>query len=296
MFRHTKLLFWLILGGVCAHTSCNSINFSNLLPGSNSATNAPAIINQQPNTVTVEVFIIRFTPQQNGLVQQLWQEIDEQSLPTQLRRELHAQGFRAGVFGSLLSPTFELLINTSPETNPDVTLGDYHEFSAADATRESGATRRTRQLTPGMWAVLKPFSDQNALPELFLFRRENGMIHGETYREAVGALHVSAEANRDGSAQIQILPVIEHGDYRLQTRIVSGIVVREENRPRHSLDSLAISQRLLPGQWIIMGATTLNSPGAGKAFFARTHSIPEQRLVAIRLIRATTSADDATLP
>ena len=289
------LLFWLILGGICAQVSCKALINPMAMVG-NSAINRPVASNQHPNTVTVEIAIIRFTPLQHELVRQLWQETDEQSLPTQLRRELHAQGFRAGVFSSLLSPTFEQLLNASSNVSADAPAGDFHEFSAADITRESGATRHTRQLAPEMRAVLRPFSDQNALPEFFLFRQENGMMHGETFTRAVGAFLVSAEANRDGSAQIQILPVIEHGVPGWQMRSVAGLFIREESRPRHSFDSLAISQRLLPGQWIIIGATTLDSPGAGKAFFARTTSIPEQRLLAIRLVRATPSGDGVQLP
>jgi len=295
MVRHKKLLFLLILGGACAQISCNLVNIPipNAFTPNGSATDASAIVsNQQHNTVTVDVFIIRFTPHQNELVQQLWRETDEQSLPTQLRRKLHAQGFRAGVFSNTRSLAFEQLLSISSfDAVPDAPSGDFHEFSAADAARESGATRHTRQLSSGMRARLQPFNDQNALPEFFLFRQENGMMHGETFRRAIGSFHVTAESNRDGSAQIQILPVIEHGTPEWQMRPVAGLFISEENRPRHTFDSLAISQRLMPGQWIILGATTLDSPGAGKAFFARTTSLPEQRLLAIRLVRATSEEE-----
>ena len=289
MVKHTKLFFLLILGGVCAHLSCNSLSFNNPSSG-NSATIASAV-NYQPNTVTVEIYVIRLSPHQNALLYQLWQEVDEQSLPTQLRRELLAQGFRVGILGNFLSPMLEQLTSVSSEGVADIPSGIVQEFSAADVAREYGATRHTRQLLPEMHAVLKPFNDQNALPEIFLFRQENGKMHGETYTNALGGLLVSAEANRDGSAQIQMLPVLEHGVSGRRFRTVAGMVIQEESRPRHTFESLMITQRLLPGQWIILGATTLDSAGAGKVFFTRTSPVPEQRLLAIRLVRAMPVAE-----
>jgi len=294
---HTKLVFWLILAGICANLSCNVLK--NPLSG-HSGAHTPVEAAHPPNTVTVEIYIVRLSPYQNELVQQLWRETNEQSLPVQLRRELYAQGFRVGTLSHLMSPVLEQFINVSSEGVSDIFSGELQEFSAADVTRETGATRHTRQLLPGMRAVLKPFNDHNALPELFLFRQENGKMHGETYMGALGVLLVGAEANPDGSAQIQILPVIDHGTPVLRLQSVAGMVIQDASRPRHIFETLAVSQRLLPGHWIIMGTTTLDSAGAGKAFFARTDSVLEQRIVAIRLVRSTPAAGNGntsvTLP
>ena len=285
---HTKLVFWLILAGICANLSCNVLK--NPLSSGHSGAPAPVEAAHPPNAVTVEIYIVRLSPHQNELVQQLWRETDEQSLPAPLRRELYAQGFRVGTLGNWISPALEQFISVSSEGASDIFSGEFQEFSAADVIRETGATRHTRQLLPGMRAVLKPFNDRNALPELFLFRQENGKVHGETYTGALGVLLVGAEANSDGSAQIQILPVLDHGTPVLRLQSVAGMVVQDESRPRHIFESLAVSQRLFPGQWIIMGTTTLDSAGAGKAFFTRTDSVLEQRILAIRLVRTTPAA------
>ena len=287
MVKHSTPVLWLLLGGVCALLSCNSLKFLNPV-STNTEANAP-VYDAHPNTVTVEIYIIRFSPHQNKLVQQLWQESDEQSLPTHLRRDLLAQGFRVGILNNLISPSLEQLISFSSDGVSDIYSGEFQEFSAADVIRESGATRHTRQLLPGMRAVLKPFNDQNALTEISLFRQENGKMHGETYTKAIGVFFISAAANQDGSAQIHIAPVLEHGTPGWRLRTVAGMVVQDENRPSQIFETLNISQSLIPGQWIIIGATTSNSAGVGKAFFTRSDSISEQRLLAIRLVRAAAS-------
>jgi hypothetical protein len=292
MVKHTKLLLGLFLGGVCAQLSCHSLIFNK----PSSTANTPSIINHQADTVTIEIFTIRLAPYQNDLLQQLWREVDEQSLPPQLRRELLAQGFRVGVLGNLLSPALAQLLKVSSEGKSEIPMGNLQEFSAADVAHEATVTRNARNLLPEMRALVKIFDDHNALPELALFRRENGMLEGQTYTEAVGVLCISASVNKDGSAHIQIIPELEHGTLERRIRTVAGIVVKEESRPRHSFESLTISQRLLPGQWIILGATTLDSAGAGKAFFVRKTSVLEQRLLAIRLVHATPAAVSAPAP
>jgi len=285
MFKYTNPIFWLILGGICIHFSCNLLPSST--PSGGQATEPP-LINQNADTVNIETFIIRLAPHQNELLQQLWQEVDEQSLPPQLRRELFAQGFRVGILGSLLSPALAQLLNVSADARADAPWGEPHEISAADAAREPTAIRHMRNLLPEIRTLVRVFD--TPLPEQSLFWEENGMIHCQTYTEAVGILCISASAHRDGSAQIQIVPELEHGVAELRLRPMGGLFVHDTSRPRHSFESLTVSQRLLPGQWLIIGTTTPDSAGAGKAFFVRRNSGLEQRLVAIRLLKVIPAA------
>ena len=284
MIKSTNLIFWLILGGICVHLSCNWIGINRSGPGVSSA-NAPAILNQSVDTVSIDIFIVRLAPHQNALLQQLWQEVDEQSLPPPLRRELFAQGFRVGILGSLLSPALAQLLTVTAEGRTDNQWGGVQEIAVADAAREPTVTRNARNLLPGMNAMVRIFG--TPLPEQSLFWETNGMTHGQTYTDVVGLLYVSATANKDGSALIQIVPELEHGISELRVRPVAGMVVHETGKPRHSFESLTVSQRLLPGQWLIMGTTAPDSPGAGKAFFVRKHAGLEQRLLAIRLTSVT---------
>ena len=285
MVKHTTLIFWLILGGICIFISCNSLNFNK-----SPATGSPVTAPPPSDTVSIEIFNIHLAPYQNELLQRLWQEVDEQSLPPQLRRELLAQGFRAGILGNLISPALAQLLKVSSEGKSDASWGNFQEISAADVMRETTTTRSVRSLSPDMRALVKIFDDQNALPECALFWQENGMFTGQTYTDAIGVLCIRATVNKDGYAQIQITPELEYGVMERRIRTVLGMVVQEESRPRRAFDTLTISQRLLPGQWIIMGVTTPDAAGVGKAFFVRKEPALEQRLLAIRLIHATPAA------
>ena len=255
MVKHQELFFWMILGGCCACLACHSIDHIKS-HFSSPAKNAPPAINQQTDTVTIEIVTIRLAPHRHELLRQLWREADEQSLPPQLRRELLAEGFRVGTLDNSNSPALVQLLQDSSESQSDSPLGDFQEFSAADIARELTVSRHVRNLLPEMRALIKIFDEQQVLPGLALFQQENGMLEGQTYREALGIFCVSAVANKDGSAQIQIVPKLEHGLLERRVRTVAGMVVQEQSRPRRSFDTLTISQRLLPGQWILLGTTT----------------------------------------
>ena len=284
MFNNVRsTVFWLILGGVCTHVSCTSIN--NPPPVSPTASVG---VKQERDTIVVEIFLVPIASHQNELLQQLWQEVDEQSLPPQLRRELLAEGFRVGVLGSLLSPALAQLLTVSADARADTPWGEMQEISVADATRGPTISRHLHSLLPGMRTVIKTFDENARLPEVSLFWKKDGMMCGQTYRGALGLICISATANKDGSAQIQIVPELEHGLLEQRFRPQASIIVQETGRPRRTFESLTISQRLLPGQWLLMGTTTLDSAGAGKAFFSRTDSVPTQRLLAIRFVSATT--------
>ena len=282
--KYTNPIFWLILGGVCVHLSCNVLPPVNRPPSVGSATEGRVLT----DTVSVEIFVIRLAPHQHELLQQLWQEVDEQSLPPQLRRELFDEGFRVGILGSLLSPALAQLLNISAEGRVDIPWGEMQEMSAAEAAREPTSVRNVRNLLPEDRALVKVFD--TSLPEHSLFWLENEMVCSQTFTNALGILCVSAAANKDGSAQIHIVPELEYGVAELRLRVVAAMIIQDPNRPRHSFESLSISQRLLPGQWLIMGTTTPDAAGAGKAFFVRRNSGLEQRLVAIRLLKVIPAA------
>jgi len=251
---------------------------------------------QERDSIAVEIFNVPIASHQNELLQQLWREVDEQSLPPELRRELLAEGFRVGVLGSLLSPALAQLLTVSADARADTPWGEVHEFSVAEAARGPTMSRHLHTLLPGMRTVIKTFDENSRLPEVSLFWKKDGMMCGQTYRGALGLICISATANRDGSAQIQIVPELEHGLLEQRLRPQAGFIVQETGRPRHIFESLTISQRLLPGQWLLLGTTTLDSAGAGRAFFSRSDPVPEQRLLVIRFVSATTGLSSPHSP
>ncbi|MDR1962472.1 MAG: hypothetical protein LBQ50_01685 [Planctomycetaceae bacterium] len=237
------------------------------------------------NSVGIEIFTIRTTPQQHELVRQLWLEVDEQMLAPSLRRDLLEQGIRVGVLGDLLTPSLSQLIHVTGDAKAGNvnTFGDFQEVSIAEIPHDPAVTRQYRNLLPDMRASLKAFEDP--VPELSRFWFENGQFCGQTYKDALGLICVSAIAQNNGTVRFDIVPELEYGTTERRIRIHSAMMIPENGRPRLPFVSLTVTQHLLPGQWIIIGPAIQNCSGIGRVFFIRGTEEPEQKILAIRLIK-----------
>jgi hypothetical protein len=237
------------------------------------------------DSVGIEIFTIRTTPQQQELVRQLWLEVDEQMIAPSLRRELMEQGIRTGVLGDLLTPALSQLIHATGDakTGNVNMFNDFQEVSVAEIPHDPPVTRQYRNLLPEMRASLKAFEEP--VPEFSRFWFENGKFCGQTYKDALGLICVSARNQNNGTVRFDIVPELEYGTTEWRIRIHSAIMVPESGRPRLPFVSLTVIQNLLPGQWILIGPTIPNCSGIGRVFFIRGNEEPVQKILAIRLIK-----------
>jgi hypothetical protein len=237
------------------------------------------------DSVGIEIFTIRITPPQQELVRQLWLDIDEQILVPPLRRELAEQGFRVGLLGNLLTPALSQLINITADADSGKPneLNEFRRVTLTDLSRETAATKQYCHLLPDMRVSLKVFD--NPLPELSRFWLEGGQFCGQTYKNALGFICVEAQMQTNGTVRFEIIPELEYGTTERRIRIHSGVMFSEEGRPRLPFTSLTVTQDILPGQWIIIGTTSPNCTGMARAFFFRGTEEPEQKMLAIRLIK-----------
>jgi hypothetical protein len=236
----------------------------------------------QPNSVGAEIYTLRIGLNDNELLQRLWNETDEQALPSNLRRELTAQGLRVGIIGNQTPPSLsQFLQNAGSIETTQSDNGAYQEIPVSDLTKEPAVTRQFRNILQDMRILVSPFDIP--LPEYALFWNENGTITGQTLQNASGILSIQAVAEKDASVTLTIIPELEYGTVFPKYRTQAGVVFCENVRPRRKLESLTIRQKLLPGQWIIIGASSVDSTGVGKAFFFRNNTVVEQRIIALRL-------------
>lgn len=237
------------------------------------------------DSVGIEIFTIRTTPQQQELVRQLWMEVDEQMIAPPLRRDLMEQGIRIGVLGDLLTPALSQLIHVTGDarTGNANMFHDFQEVSVAEIPHDPPVTRQYRNLLPDMRASLKAFD--YPVPELSRFWFENGRFCGQTYKDALGLICVSARNQNNGTVRFDIVPELEYGTMERRIRIHSAMMIPENGRPRLPFVSLTVTQNLLPGQWILIGPAIPDCSGIGRVLFIRGNEEPEQKILAVRLIK-----------
>ncbi|MDR2172134.1 MAG: hypothetical protein LBP59_18470 [Planctomycetaceae bacterium] len=235
------------------------------------------------NTAAVEIFNIRVTSETESYLEKLWQETDEQAISALVRLNLYRNGIRVGVQGSLISPALSRLINISdnPEEQKYVN-GMLREVSVSEASRELPVSRQFQNLFPDTRVVLKPFD--TAIYELSLFEGDGGQVWGKTYTNAQGQFGLTAKPIDGGKVRFEVVPELEYGLPETKMYSRQGMMFIQTIKPRKTYETLKITVDLLPGNWLIMGATSGNCRGTGRCFFVRGNEQIEQRIIAIRLI------------
>ncbi|MDR1923896.1 MAG: hypothetical protein LBQ66_05945 [Planctomycetaceae bacterium] len=233
------------------------------------------------DTVSIEIFNVRITPETEQYIDDLWQETDEQIIPASVRLNLFRNGIRVGIQGSQISSTLSKLINVTGTPEMPRYINGMREFDVSEMTRELTVTKQFQHVFPGTRVVLKPF--ESPLYELSLFDRESSQIWGKTYTNALGLFALTTNPQSDGKVRFEVVPELEYGLPETKMYSRQGIMFTETGKPRRIFEQLAIKADLLVGNWLILGPTSINCQGVGRCFFVRGEEQKEQKIVAIRL-------------
>ena len=72
-----------------------------------------------PDSVVLEMFFVRFPFGDPAVNEKLWEEIDEQQFPPELRERLARNGFRAGLVSGQMPDELSKLMQLSDKPAPD---------------------------------------------------------------------------------------------------------------------------------------------------------------------------------
>jgi hypothetical protein len=235
-----------------------------------------------PDNVALEVFFIRVPfgqPDANGV---LWQQVDEQQLPSGLRRRLAENGFRAGLISSqppeLLSKLMEL------KDKPAPTPGKVSQLKIAEMDQEPRVVRRYLQLRPGKRSEIIASDVYDELPVL---TREAGGVCGRSYPKAQGLLALKAVPEAGGQVRLDLVPEIHYGEPRQRYVGEGAALLLEAGRARKVFDDLTITAAVLPGHMLLISSLDSRPGSLGHQFFTcKSNGRLEQKLLLIRLAQA----------
>ena len=234
-----------------------------------------------PDSVALEMFFVRFPFGQADANQTLWQQVDEQQLPNDLRRRLAENGFRAGLISvqppEVLSKLMEL------KNKPAPTPGKATELKIADMDQEPRVVRRYLQLRSGKRSEIVASDVYDELPVL---TREVGGVCGHTYPKAQGLLALKAEAEADGRVRLDLVPEVHYGEPRQRYVGEGAALILQAGRARKAFDELTITAVLLPGHMLLIGSLDSRPGTLGHQFFTcKSNGRLEQKLLIIRLVQ-----------
>jgi hypothetical protein len=232
-----------------------------------------------PDSCVLDIFILHVPFGEEEANVRLWDEIDEQRLPNDLRRQLTRNGFRAGLVGGQVPPELArmLKLNDRPASSGLCQQVRFEQLDSAPTV-----VQHHWQVRPGQDRRICVSDVYYQWPVL---RRDPAGVCGETYPNAQGVLALKTSPEPDGRVRLDLVPELHYGEPG--QRVVGtgeGAFRLEPSRPRCVFDEMAVSVPLTSGEMVVLSCLPSPAGSLGRRFFTREDSgRQEQTLLLIRL-------------
>ncbi|MHB8900076.1 MAG: hypothetical protein ACYC6Y_15110 [Thermoguttaceae bacterium] len=231
-----------------------------------------------PDSVTLDVYFVRYPFGDPVVNDELWQQVDEQQIPIETRRRLSANGFRAGVIAGQIPVSLSQLLELKGKSAP---VGGAQSTTLDQVGSDEGPMWSHKQLRPGKRCEIVT---SERYPELPVLLSGPDGVTGKTYQLAQGVLGVSAVPEKDGRVLLEVIPELHHDN---EQRIFSGSQGAwriDMARPRLAFDDMTMTVSLAPGQMIVLSSLAACQGSLGHNFLTTDSSGSlEQKLLVIRL-------------
>ena len=249
-----------------------------LLDESEAAKSPLSKAESSPDSVALEIFFARRGADHKGADEDLWKQVDEQTLPADVRRRLADNGFRVGVVGAPWPSELTSLLKLS-----DKPLDEQHK-DKIDVKAEPSVTKRLLQARPAQPGELIASSLYDELP---LLANENGSVGGRVYHKAQGVFTLKTFPEPNGTVRLELVPELQYGEPRLRRIVSEGMIRMEPGRDKKTFDELTINAQLAPGQMLVLTSRPERTGSVGHKFFSEQASEQRiQKLIIIRLAQA----------
>lgn len=236
-----------------------------------------------PDCVVLEVAQLDLPDDGMANLDKLWEEADEQQLPTDLRRRLASSGLRCGVIGCQLP---DWIRRNLEESDRSIELGP----DRRSATINDSRTQWRVQCRPGKRSPI-PVGGQR---ESLTVNDGSQPVTPATYEDAQCQFSLTAKPAGDGTVALELTPEIYYGPSHQCWVPQDGMFRIDSTRDCERFEDLLIETVLSPGQTLVLSASP-HPTGLGVAFFDdAVKSRHRQTVLLIRL--AQTQLDDLFAP
>jgi hypothetical protein len=233
-------------------------------------------VQMSPDSCVLEVCFVRFPFGDPEANQQLWQEVDEQQFPAELRRRLSRNGFRLGLLDGQIPAALARLLEMKDEARP---TGGTSQIDLAALDSEP-PVKRHLEIRAGQPKMIVTSGVYEQLPVLI---SESGELGGETYSQAQAVLVVKTFPQGDGRVRVELLPELQYGEVRQRWVGQDAMWRLEAGRQRRVFEDMAFSATLSPGCMLLLSSLPDRPGSLGHHFFSEDNGNPQQKLLVLRL-------------
>ncbi|MDA7977763.1 MAG: hypothetical protein MPJ50_03205 [Pirellulales bacterium] len=245
-----------------------------------------------PNSMDLDVFFITL-PEQTAetTFASVWRDADAQQITPEIRQRQLANGLRAAVLGWRLPPEIQHLIEerSQPLTGGHAQTAETslpgNIMAPADLEKMERISIRRVPLPPSKRTEIVVSREFDSFPLLLV---EDGQVSGGAKENAQGVLGLRAKPVAGGKVKLEIDPELQYGQSEQKyNNSITGVWKLTHSKQKVSLEMLAFSCELSPGEFVAIGSASGRPGSIGDRFF-EDNSMPEPRrkLLLIRLARS----------
>jgi len=244
---------------------------------------------QSLDSVAVEVFFLRCPLDDPELNDDLWNEIDELAISASTRRELLANGLRAGILGGRLPLVLEKRLELAPQptldSRPVEAKRNEPEVAQANALQLEQAPRVSGKYVQMPARKRSELQTTRVLDSMTVLLPKQGELIGGTYEKAQGIFAARVIPEELGRVKLELIPELHYGELTNRyTHGQDGMWVLQPSRDRLAFPQLQINASLAPGEMVVISCLPDRGGSVGQRFFTdEVDGRPEQKLLLIRL-------------
>ena len=244
-----------------------------------------------PGSAVIDVFSIRLPPGEPDLSKRVWEEVDEQHFPIEVRRNLEKNGFRAGILAGQIPPALSRLLDLKGKPSA---AGEVQQVNIADLATPARVSSQHMQTRAGQRYEIAASGLIEKMPILV---SEAGEIRGLTYEQAQGIFALNVAPQPDGQVQLELVPEIHHGQNRQHWVGDQSIFRLETGRSKRAFEELKLTAVMGPGAMLLLGSQPNRQGSLGYYFFLESNGRDDrldEKLILVRLCQ--TQHDDLVSP
>jgi hypothetical protein len=260
---------------LCGIGGCRLFPDHELVNGRSPLTPAQA----SPDSVAMEIIWARFPVNDPVLNDAAWREIDETQIEPSVRRELIANGLRAGIVGASVPQEIAHVLHQGESLTKSADTAAQRSDSLNTEPVIHGRTLRVRR------NHRTEIQASEIYPTLQLLLSGSNELGGHTYEQAQAIYALRADPQPDRMVRVDLTPELHCGEPRLRfTGGEDGLLRQLPLRERKVFEHLRLSVKLAPGEMLLVMGLPDSGSRLGHYFHtAASADGPQQKLILIRL-------------
>lgn len=236
------------------------------------------------DSVALEIAVGQLDPDQQADVDQLWQEIDQQVLPFDVRQRLDQNGFLAGIVASQPPAILNRLLQ---DKQVDTSGMERWQIQFIEQGNQTTVPRLIlhQRIQNGMGENhCVPVSDSSSQASWIV--KDGPRQSASEGEQARGFIRLRTYPTGDSGVRLVVTPEIRHGQPKASFGVAEGSFTYSAEQSTQVLDELKFEAQLKPGQTLVLGANRQLSDLGGFLFGPSGGGGFGQRLILVRLVHS----------